>query len=635
MVVADVVIALAVLVGGLRRPCEDDLGDGSGQVVLPDPRPVSIVRTATFYLLFTGLSSLLVGIRPGIGPVYAALAVRVAQACSAQHLAIASYGAHLHGSLRLLVVIDVVCLAAVLRASPLRRGIVLAHGLAYLVLALGLDAVCLVVAAGAHLLVVTYVLMSAVASLAGAVLVMMRILATTFSVPRPTTVAARRGRLRADSAIFTSAAVVAIVGVVVGVAALTAEFAGSQPALELVVLFGYPAVFVLLYLVLMILGPRPRPGPAPLLAPPLSVIIPAYNEAAGIALTLESVDRAASAYPGPVFVVVADDGSTDETVEVVRGCMRRFSAATGLIVAEGHAGKAGALNHALARVETDLVVRVDADVVVDAEAFVPLPGWFDDPAVGTVGALSLPRQELRGWICRARLVECLLSFAFSRLALQRVDAVSCIPGTFTAFRRAPAVEAGGFVMGMNGEDADLTMQLGRLGYRAVLDPRIRSFEDVPATLGGLREQRTRWNRAGLQVAARHSPLLAGLGGPRNWFMYLRTTLIRVTALLRPLVYVHALQVVLLAPSFHDGVGPFFVLYLAAGFPMLAVSAYLAIRHGFASKLVWLPVMYPFTIVRRIFTLEAMLSLPTRTVVPRRLRARQELGLGGTPSPAGA
>ena len=66
---------------------------------------------------------------------------------------------------------------------------------------------------------------------------------------------------------------------------------------------------------------------------------------------------------------------------------------------------------------------------------------------------------------------------------------------------------------MNGEDSDVTMQIGRLGYRVVVDPRIRSYEDVPRSPGEFVEQRTRWARAGFHVFARHVPLRAGSLAP--------------------------------------------------------------------------------------------------------------------------
>lgn len=72
---------------------------------------------------------------------------------------------------------------------------------------------------------------------------------------------------------------------------------------------------------------------------------------------------------------------------------------------------------------------------------------------------------------------------------------------------------------MNGEDTDLTMQFGRLGYRSVIDPRIRCYE--PRSAGEFVEQRTRWARAGFHVYARHVPMRSGSAGPRVWFWTMR------------------------------------------------------------------------------------------------------------------
>ncbi len=58
---------------------------------------------------------------------------------------------------------------------------------------------------------------------------------------------------------------------------------------------------------------------------------------------------------------------------------------------------------------------------------------------------------------------------------------------------------------MNGEDSDLTMQIGRLGYRVVVDPRIRSYEDVPRGIGEFVEQRTRRAKTSFHVYAEASP----------------------------------------------------------------------------------------------------------------------------------
>ena len=184
-------------------------------------------------------------------------------------------------------------------------------------------------------------------------------------------------------------------------------------------------------------------------------------------------------------------------------------------------GQAAALNRGIKITSADILIRIDADCVMGEDALVYCMPWFADPQIGSVGAVEMPRTDTVTWFSRLRTLEALFQFAFARVAENAVDGIVVIPGTFTAFRRAPALTAGGFPIGMNGEDTDLTMHIGRLGYRVVVDPRIISHEDVPRSPGEFVEQRTRWARAGYHTFARHVPTRAGSAGPRVWFWTLR------------------------------------------------------------------------------------------------------------------
>jgi cellulose synthase/poly-beta-1,6-N-acetylglucosamine synthase-like glycosyltransferase len=155
------------------------------------------------------------------------------------------------------------------------------------------------------------------------------------------------------------------------------------------------------------------------------------------------------------------------------------------------------------------------------------------------------------------------------------------------------------------------MQIGRLGYRVVVDPRIRSYEDVPRNVGEFLEQRTRWARASFHVYARHVPLRAGLAGPRVWFWTVRRGFSWFSLQAGLVAPIFMLELVLTHPSYRQNVVTFGLLYAAGGGVPLAVSLPLAIKHRYWHSILWLPTWFAYAFLRRLATLEAVISLPTR------------------------
>lgn len=90
--------------------------------------------------------------------------------------------------------------------------------------------------------------------------------------------------------------------------------------------------------------------------PGVSVLVAAYNEAANIAATIESIAR--QNYPGPLQVIVINDGSTDDTAQQLAGLSYPWLE---VIHLERNGGKANALNQGLARAQWGLTVTVDGD----------------------------------------------------------------------------------------------------------------------------------------------------------------------------------------------------------------------------------------------------------------------------------
>lgn len=609
---------LAVLVlclRPLRHSRSDDEGDGRGVVALPKPRSVSLSHVLSFYLCSTVMTLIVVLARPDPLVLYQAAVGRLALLANHDRPAVLGYAGHVSAPLRLIVVVNVFAFSLVVRAPLARRLAIVWNAALFLALVVLLDAIGCAIAAMAHL-------PSGTASLFGSLLIflvamatVLRLVSTTFKLPRPTTVPDLRIHHRSETVLLGVAVVVGLLLVFATVDLVDALFGLYPPTAFLVAFVGFPLVFDVLLLFLLVSTHSIRPQHDPSRRPLITTITPAFNEEATITRTLQAIDRAAGAYGGPVTVVLADDGSHDATREVAARVMSGFSHAEGRLIAGVHGGKAVALNKALAIAESDIVVRIDADVVIEESAFQYLPDWFANPSIGMVGALALPDPRERSWYAKGRLFECLIGFAFARVALQRVDAINCIPGTFTAFRRNPARFVGGFVSGMNGEDSDLTMMLGRLGYQVAIDSRIRIYEDVPGTLREFREQRVRWNRAGVHILSRHSPFLSGGGSPRSWFFYMRAATVRVTAVLRPVVFITGLELALVNPTTRLVAPRVLLFYLLAALPSLVVISVLAMRFGYARKLPWLPVWFLFTLVRRVVALEGLLTLPTRPVEP--------------------
>ena len=442
----------------------------------------------------------------------------------------------------------------------------------------------------------------------------MRLTFTAFALPRSTTVPlVRRPRLWDN--VLTWCALITVIALLVGIYAFISQQANLGSVWQVFVpLYAVSMLFLLMFAPLWLIWwanrTLPEPGPD---RPPVDIVIPAYNERDNIVRLLRSIDIAAQRYGGPVRVVVSNDGSLDDTVELAEAEIANFRYARAEISTEipGEDGLAAALNRGIAITDAEIIVRVDADCVLGPDALVYAVPWFRDPEIGSVGAMEEPRTDTRTWFHELRRLETVFQFRFARLGQSMVDGIVVIPGTFTAFRRGPAVTAGGFPVGMNGEDADLTMHIGRLGYRVVVDPRIRSYEDVPRSPGEFVEQRTRWARACFHVFARH--VRCGRLGPRPcvWFWTLRRGFSWFSIQAGLVAPIFLLELVLTSPTYRQNVATFVLLYIAGGAIALAVSLPYAIKYGYWRSIPWAPTWFVYAFLRRLATLEAAISLPVR------------------------
>ncbi|MDI2031467.1 glycosyltransferase [Saccharopolyspora sp. TS4A08] len=239
----------------------------------------------------------------------------------------------------------------------------------------------------------------------------------------------------------------------------------------------------------------------------VGVIVPAYNEQAGIAATVRTI----LASDHPVEVIVVDDGSTDRTAEIVEQQFGRHQHVR--LIQQRNAGKAAALNTGLAAARSELVVVVDGDTILEPDAVSRLVDHFTDPSVGAVSG-NVKVGNRRTMLGRWQHIEYVIGFNLDRRVYEMLGCTPTIPGALGAFRRSAVLAVGGVSDDTLAEDTDLTMALERDGWRMAYEENAISWTEAPATAGQLWKQRYRWCYGTLQAAWKHrrSVLERGPGG---------------------------------------------------------------------------------------------------------------------------
>lgn len=111
----------------------------------------------------------------------------------------------------------------------------------------------------------------------------------------------------------------------------------------------------------------------------LSVIIPVYNEEKSLEALLETVH----ASPVDKEIIVVNDGSRDQTKQILEQFKSRFS--LHIIHKERNEGKGAAIRSAIPHITGDVVIIQDADLELDPQEYGKLLAPFD-PSPGGMNA---------------------------------------------------------------------------------------------------------------------------------------------------------------------------------------------------------------------------------------------------------
>jgi cellulose synthase/poly-beta-1,6-N-acetylglucosamine synthase-like glycosyltransferase len=279
------------------------------------------------------------------------------------------------------------------------------------------------------------------------------------------------------------------------------------------------------------------------LTPPVSILLPAFNEEAGIVDSVRSL--LALRFP-ELEVIVVNDGSTDSTLRrlaeafelaPVRKAMRTTVLTAPLrgsyasrkhpelwVIDKENGGKADALNAGVYAARYPYFCAVDADTMLEPDALLHVAKpILDDPDLvvatggivriangcrvehGQVVDVALPQSRL----ATLQVVEYLRAFLVGRMGWSRMGSLLIISGAFGLFQRSLVAVAGGYSTTTVGEDVELVVRLHRYlrergeAYRIQFVPDPVAWTEVPEDLGSLARQRRRWQRGLAEALWRH------------------------------------------------------------------------------------------------------------------------------------
>ena len=285
----------------------------------------------------------------------------------------------------------------------------------------------------------------------------------------------------------------------------------------------YPVLMACMWVVLSLFfwTRREKEKKQPVLVSPLplvSVVIAAFDEEYAIGRTLDALLK--MKYPS-FEVVVVDDGSSDRTSEIVRSYIEKGPVR--LVQKEVNEGKAMALNDALPVCRGEILLLIDADIIVTPDLLNNIVPHFRSSRVGAV--TGNPRvANRRGLLKRLQAIEFSSIISMQRRAQRIWGRVMTVSGAVVAFRRSAILDVGLFTPSMATEDIDMTWRLQMRFWDIRYEPRAVVWMEVPPNLREFWKQRRRWVRGLAQVLRRYRPVPLHWKWRRLWPVFYESTI---------------------------------------------------------------------------------------------------------------
>lgn len=253
----------------------------------------------------------------------------------------------------------------------------------------------------------------------------------------------------------------------------------------------------LFVIIILVTAFQVRPKKYADFSPPITILIPAYNEEKNIKKCLEHI--LANKY-GKQQIIVIDDGSTDKTASIVKKLQEKHKEIK--LITGNHEGKSQALNLGLKVATHEIIVSIDADTFIDKNFLKEIVKPFHNQKVGATNAVCLaykPKNVLE-WF---QSVEYVYN-NFVRLTFSNVFGNGIwFFGAAAAYKKSVVQQLNGFSTQTMTEDMDMSLAIFGAGYEVLMVRDATYYTTPPHSLKELFKQRMRWFYGGIQNIIKH------------------------------------------------------------------------------------------------------------------------------------
>ncbi|MGA2655368.1 MAG: glycosyltransferase family 2 protein, partial [Gammaproteobacteria bacterium] len=258
--------------------------------------------------------------------------------------------------------------------------------------------------------------------------------------------------------------------------------------------------FLNFFLLLCLILDERQTNPALATYPGLSVIVCAYNEEKCIYKTITSLLE--QAYPGPIEILVMDDGSTDNTYEIASQIKSSFMK----IYQLGHQGKANALNTGLVAAKYDLIVSLDADTFLHKKALMNITHAIEAENGVWAAIAGSVYVQTGSWIQALQKWDYLQGISTVKKVQSLFHCIMVAQGAFSIYRKKFLQDIGGWPNKI-GEDIVITWGLLEKKHKIGWAKDAIATTSAPNSYKAFFYQRARWARGLIEAFRTHPKIL--------------------------------------------------------------------------------------------------------------------------------